>query len=60
MRRFSSGLHERCDVDAIDHDVLQFAADLDVDELDRANPGHCEARIIGITLGESTCERNHS
>jgi hypothetical protein len=41
-------LDERCDVDAVDNDVLQFAADLDIDELDAAHPAAVEHRAANL------------
>jgi hypothetical protein len=44
------GLDKRCDVDAVDQDVLQFAAYLDVDELDAAHPhpGEVDSLHLGV------------
>jgi hypothetical protein len=49
------GLDERCDVDAVDHDVLQLAADLDLDELDAAHPhpGEVDSLYLGVPMTDA-------
>jgi hypothetical protein len=49
------GLDERCDVDAVDNDVLQFAADVDIDELDAAHPAAVEHRAANLRPREVDC-----
>jgi hypothetical protein len=47
------GLDERCDVDSVDHDVLQFAADLDVDELGAAHPHPGEVDSLHLSVAKT-------
>jgi hypothetical protein len=46
------GLDERCNIHPIDHDVLQFAADLDIDELDPAHPAAVERAAADLRAAE--------
>jgi len=46
------GVDERCDVDAVHDDVLQLAADLDVDQLDAAHAALVERGAADLRPGE--------
>ena len=46
------GVDERRDVDTVHDDVLQFAADLDVDQLDAAHPAPVEQRAADLRPAE--------